>query len=311
VDEKGKTDEQLIVLVQEMLGYYLLNNLKAQAVFFLVGRGANGKSVLINVVEKMIGAEYVSAMSIQSLTMNNFATSGLIGKKVNLCNEEESKYLRSDRFKALISGDLIMGERKHENHFYFHPKTKYLFATNAMPTFDGINHGIRRRMQIIQFNRVFEPHEQDRDLSDKLQTEIGGIVGWALKGAQRLVSNGYRFSQSDNVDEAILSFENQTSSALAYFRENYEVSEDPNDFMSADEMYELYRQWCEKYGKKPMSEPVFGRDIGDNIFKGARSIIKWYGGQTRRGRPVRVKSQAMDESATDLITRITEEFSHG
>jgi len=284
VDDNKIPDTGLITLIQEMMGFYMLNDLKAHAVFFLVGRGANGKSVLMNVVKNMIGKDYISALSLQALTTNNFAISGLIGKKVNLCNEEESKYLRSDRFKALISGDPTTAERKHEAAFTFSPTTKYLFATNAMPSFDGINYGIRRRMKIIPFKRIFKNEEQDKNLSDKLLTELPGIVQFALDGAKRLIENGYNFTATPSVEEALIEFENITSSALMFFRETYMINESKEQFVSSSDMYQEYTDWCTKNGKHPMSSHNFHRDLTDNIFDGTHAQTKSVNGHNTRGR---------------------------
>jgi len=265
VKPDGKTDDELINLVQEMFGFYLLNNLKAHKVFFLVGQGANGKSVMLNVLESLIGESSLSAMSIQTLTTNQFATSNLIGRKVNICNEEESKYLRSDKFKALISGDLIDAERKHEQRFAFRPTTKYLFASNMFPTFDGINYGIKRRLTIIPFNRIFKNKEQDKELADKLRQELPGIISWAIAGAQQLVKNSYEFTETEATNQTGMELESSISSAIMFFREHYEVDPKKENFVSHDEIYGKYTGWCTKNGKKQMSLHVFLKDIRNNL----------------------------------------------
>jgi len=264
-DDLTTPDEDLIHVIQEMFGYYLINNLKAQVVFFLVGPGANGKSVMLNVLEKMIGQAFVSAMSIETLTTDKFATAGLIGKKVNICNEEESRYLRSDRFKALISGDLIQAERKFEGTFAFHPKTKYIFASNALPTFDGVNYGLKRRIKIVPFKRVFKSHEQNRQLTEELLSELPGIVNWALGGSRRLVNNEYEFTESEAVKEAVWEFESATSSSLMFFREKYSPDREFTNFVSNHQLYQEYQQWCVDVGKKPLNAINFHRDIKMNI----------------------------------------------
>ena len=280
IQDNGRTDDDLIDLVQEMFGYYLLNNLKAQTVFFLVGKGANGKSVMVSIIEKMIGTKFVSAMSIQALTLNQFATSALIGKKINICNEEESKFLRSDKFKALVSGDLIQAERKHEQQFAFRPITKYLFASNQLPTFEGINYGIRRRMIILPFKKVFSGAEQNRNLSEELLKELPGIVNWAIIGAKRLVKNNYQFSETKASYESREDFENITSSALYFFRHNFVADKD--GIIPNEDLYKEYREWCEENGKRPMSSISFHRDITVNLDILSETV--WVAGKAVRGK---------------------------
>ena len=296
IKDSGRTDPELIKVVQEMFGFYLLNNLKAQTVFFLVGKGANGKSVMVRIIEKMIGTEFVSAMSIQNLTMNQFATSGLIGKKVNICNEEESKFLRSDKFKALISGDLIQAERKHERQFAFRPVTKYLFASNRLPSFEGVNFGIRRRMKIIPFKKVFEVEEQNKNLAEELLEELPGIIKWAIEGAKRLVEYNYQFADSAAVKKTLRDFENVTSSALMFFRRNYKP--DPDGFMGNMELYREYDTWCLENGKRPMSSISFHRDLSENIK--IESEVVWQHGKSTRGKKISMIRELVPEEVQKI-----------
>jgi P4 family phage/plasmid primase-like protien len=305
VNNQKFTDPELVRLIQEMFGYYLLNAIKPQVVFFLVGQGANGKSVMLQVLERMIGSKFVSAMSIQSLTMNQFATSGLIGKKVNICNEEESKYLRSDKFKALISGDMVQAERKFEGQFFFRPTTKYVFATNQMPTFDGINYGIKRRMMVIPFKRIFKPDEQNHQLVDELIAELPGIIGWAITGANRLVKQGYKFSTAQAVKESIEDFENLTSSALLFVREGYR--HDSDGFIDYEDLYKTYQDWCIKVGKKPLSMTLFNRDLRDNL--GVEVKVKWSTekNKTVRGHNLSLKQEVGPDLTMEAVAAVFDE----
>jgi putative DNA primase/helicase len=262
-DRFDKPDTDLIKLVQQMFGFFLIEDIRAGSAFFLIGDGANGKSVMAQVVQEMVGQEYCSAMSIQTLTTDKFAVQHLIGKKLNVSNEEESKYIRSDKFKALITGELVSAERKFGDSFEFIPRTKYLFATNQLPTFDGINYGIRRRIKIVPFHRIFKPEERDHNLLRKILKELPGIINWAIQGAKEIVDNNFSFSETKSSREAMQEFENEVSSSVRFVRENYEI--DNNSYISNDDLYDAYKNWCEKVGKKPINLYSFHRDISNTI----------------------------------------------
>jgi len=252
-------DEELITVMQEALAYFLMGNLKMHDVFFFVGRGANGKSVLINVLSEFIGTDFTSAMTIQALTMDKFAAAQLLGKKINICNEEESKFLKSDKFKALVSHDEVQVERKYMPSFRFRPTAKYLFATNNMPKFDVINEGIRRRVKIIPFHRTFSAVEQDRYLTDKLLTEMPGIVGKAMRAAKRLIENGLNFTSCKQMKEAGDEFEMTISGVVDFYNDQLEYDEEV--FLPMAELYGLYHRWCKSKGKKPLSERNVGKEL--------------------------------------------------
>ncbi len=260
VDQLYEPDKELQQVIQEMFGYYLIPNLKAQAVFFLVGDGANGKSKMLEVLMEIIGRQFISALNIEALTTNRFAAAALVGKRLNVCTEEESKYLRGDKFKALVTGDPIQVDRKYQDSFVFTPTAKYLFLTNEMPSFDTINHGLRRRMKIVPFHRTITDAERDPDIVEKLKAELPGIVGWALAGAQKLVQKNYQFTEAAAMKATLQDFEDNTSSALMFFRESYEPF--PDGFISNTDLYQHYTFWCEENGRKKMNSNNFGKDLG-------------------------------------------------
>jgi len=280
----GGTDQELIDFVQEMFGYFLLPSLKGSSAFFLVGDGSNGKSVMVKVLEEMFGRDYCSHMSIQSLTTDKFKSSGLVGKKINISNEEESKFMRADTFKALITGDTITGERKFGDSFSFTPNTKFVFATNEMPTFDTMNYGLRRRMKFIPFFRRFLDNEQDKNLIDKLVKEIPGIIGWAIEGAKRFVYNDRVFKQAAASIQYLEKFVEEISSALSFFNNFYIID---NSLKTANnDVYNHYKKWCEDNGRKPMNSHNFWRDInkefGDTIMD-----LRW----NEMGNPERIRGK--------------------
>ena len=270
-------DTELQQLVQEMFGLMLMNTMKSAVAFFLVGGGANGKSTLTNILEHIIGEEYITSFSIESLTTNRFSSSRLVGKYVNICNEEESKYVRTDKFKNLITGETLSAERKFGDSFDFKPRVKFIFNTNNPPTFDDLNFGLRRRLIVIPFNRVFADVEQDKDLDKKLLSELPGIVNWAIEGAKRLVSRNYVFNRPEAVIRSIKALEEETSSAIAFFREFYMVIDDEiSSFIdsrgvSNKEIYDDYIEWCADVNKKAMSMRKFFKDIA-NVEKDVEDV---------------------------------------
>jgi putative DNA primase/helicase len=46
--------------LQEVCGYLFIKGLKLEKIFFLYGTGANGKSVLFEVINGLIGTENIS-----------------------------------------------------------------------------------------------------------------------------------------------------------------------------------------------------------------------------------------------------------
>mgnify|MGYP001590536814 CR=1 FL=1 len=274
-EDTTEHDPSLAYFLQEMMGYFLSTSMKAAACLFLVGAGQNGKSTLTDLIESIFPDGYRIAMSIEALTADKYGSAALVGKKINICNEEESRYIRSDKFKAMISGDSITGERKYESSFTFKPRTKFVFCSNNMPTFEGVSHGLIRRIKIIPLYRKFSDHSTDRDpdMGAKMALEIPGIVGWALEGLHRLHQRRYAFpAESDQMARVGRDFTDSMSSALTFFRETYECSEDENDQILYKELYDKYKAWCVENGRKALSSNKFHYDISTNV-EGIRNTV--------------------------------------
>jgi len=253
------TDPELIAFMQEIFGYVLMTKLHAAAAFFFVGEGANGKSKMSDLIRAMVGDRYVSAMTLENLTMSNFAASALVGKYLNMSNEEESKYMKSDKFKALVTGDYMTVERKFGDPFEFAPQVKLIFSTNEMPTFDGVNHGVRRRIKIVPFHHTVTSEERDPEIVSKMLPEMAGIIRWAIEGAKRLRDNGFEFTEPASAKLAKEDFEEESSSVVGFFKETYDI--EAQGFQPATEMYKGYQVWCPANGKKPVAKIRFFKDL--------------------------------------------------
>ena len=264
-DGKYYPDEELQNLVQEMLGYFLLGGLEGYRAWFLIGEGGNGKGVLSRVIEKIIGQEYVQSMTIQALTTNNYNAAELIGKKINISNEDESKYIESQTFKAMVAGDRIHTMVKFKDGFNFCPRTKFLFCSNRKPTFKDLDYGVERRLMFIPFYRIFMDGDEDKDnkIEEKLEKEIPQIIGWALEGAKRLVENKFKYTKSLASAEMFKAFQEEILSGYEFFNENY--INDDSSVVSKKELYSEYREYCYNTGKKPFSYNNFRNQIKTHV----------------------------------------------
>jgi P4 family phage/plasmid primase-like protien len=295
--EDGVTpDEGLIDFVQDLFGYCLLGSIKAHATFFFLGSGRNGKSVLLNVLRELIGSSYISNMTIQTLTTSTYASANLVGKKVNIASEEESKHIRSDVFKGMIAGDPMTVEQKYKAPIEIIPAVKFLFATNQMPVFDSTDPAIRERVFVIPFNRYFTDDERDPELTETLKSEIGGIFGWALEGAKRIIKNKYKFRIPESIKVAKQKFSEEQSSVLTFLTENYVITGIEEDYVIKAEMFARYKDWCFENKRQSKANMNFYKDI-NNIH---RDKVKTEAKRSIDGREIRVVKgikKTEDESA--------------
>lgn len=256
-------DFELINLIQEMMGFFMMDTFYATGAFFFYGTGSNGKSVMMDLLENIFGDNYVSTMALSDFN-NHFAIGDLINKRINISREEDEKFVSAKMFKTLVTGEPVRGEHKFGNGYTMRPTCKFLFGTNKLPTFDGFDHGLKRRLFLIPFYNQFKPHEQDKHLVEKLECEIPGIIGWALEGAKRLKENNYVFSSAKASADIFAEFEEEMSSAIMFFNENYVID---NEWRTPKaDIYQQYTYWCKDNGKKGVSSSrKFHKELMENI----------------------------------------------
>lgn len=84
VGNADAADKALVIM--EMIGYSLLTTCRYERFILLIGGGANGKTVLLKVVEALVGVDMVCAVQPSQLD-NKFQRAHLAGKLVNIVTE--------------------------------------------------------------------------------------------------------------------------------------------------------------------------------------------------------------------------------
>lgn len=302
VDKHLAPETDLIGLVQEMFGYCLMPDTTAEASFFLVGEGANGKSKLIDVLRSIIGEQQCGSSSIETLSNDQFELSSLIGKRLNVCTEESSEFVKQDKFKILVSGEPISIRGMYKTAFSERLPIKFIFATNEMPSFTGYNTAFMRRIKIIPFHRIIKAHERDINIANKVLKERNQIFLWALAGMKRLIAQGMQFTETP---ESIAKSKELTlamSSAIEYIDESYD--EEEGAFMPNSVIYYDYKEvWCRAVGKKPVSRDRFFKEI-TRYHKFESKLGRNSEGKVERGRQLVLKDMEAGLKPEDILGNI-------
>lgn len=277
-DDPYNTDPDLKEKYLQIMGYYLSPKQRPHAFIFFIGsQGRNGKGTAANLLKEIIGHEYCSALTLDKLSNSPHAASALVGKRLNICGEDESMYIKNDILKTLASDDAISVNPKFRDEFTYTPIAKYLLMSNANPKFSTIDNAMKRRIHIIPHNREFLEHELDWDLPDKLKAELPGIIWKFAQAYQRLVENNYVFHKSDQSNKALRDLEREVSATLDWFEENFEATdvELDDNFYASDDLYAWFKQWCDSTGRRQVARNRWAREINDNIvgIKGGRKRI--------------------------------------
>lgn len=253
-----KGDEDCLSVVQEMMGYVLYPECTYEKSFILYGNGANGKSVLLNTIQEMIGDYNTSYISMKDLEQS-FLRSNLLGKSLNISSELEKSVGKTENFKKLVSGESVEAQFKYKDSFHFKNKAKLLFAMNQLSFISDLSDGLFRRLAIIPFNNQFKKEDRDPFLIDKLKNEIDGIAFWAVKGLNRLIDNN-DFSTVSSIEDMTNELKESNNPILRFKDDCIEIA-DNNYYIEKLEVYRMYATWCRDNGNKPMNSNNFYKQI--------------------------------------------------
>lgn len=180
-------DRDLIDYVQRVVGYSLTGSIEDHALFFLYGSGGNGKSVLLDALQEIMG-DYASVASMEAFVASRNERHStdlamLRGARVVIAQETEGgQYWAEARVKRLTGGGKISARFMKQDNFTFKPTFKLVIAGNHRPSLRNVDEAIRRRLHLIPFTVTISAEERDPKLSEKLQAEWPGILAWAIEG---------------------------------------------------------------------------------------------------------------------------------
>lgn len=234
-------------MLQELLGYCLTSNTQIEKAFLLYGVGRNGKSVFAKVIRMLLGDESVSSVPFSDFS-TSFGLESLIDKAVNISAENEVKTLNTEKFKAVISGDKMSINRKNKQHLQVALSCKLIMLTN------NTSLGFFRKVMIIPFNNIIPEDKVDINLFNKLQLEKSGILNWALEGLKRLVTNEYKFSKCQAIDDVTARYQRSQNDIEMFINECVKYS--TNDTLKS-KVYTIYNNWCELYNINPKGRLTF------------------------------------------------------
>lgn len=200
--EEVLPDEGKRMALQEFFGLCLADRgaISVEKFALFIGEGANGKSVVCNVMMRVFGLSHVAFLDPSQLTDSKMLPD-LNGKWLNISNDTRQDAAFDSALKALSSGQIVMARRNyHEPEQVVAPPL--VFAMNALPRFADKSRGFKRRVLPIVFDVTIPEARQDRTLAQRIcETDLCGIFLWCLDGRDRLLGNGGSFTASKTMED--------------------------------------------------------------------------------------------------------------
>lgn len=252
---------KMVAFLQRLVGYMLTGSTKEQVFVCFHGEtGANGKSVLLNTLNKLFGS-YALTLPFASFTSDAERGSSaspdlaiMPGRRLVSTSEAtvRAKFNES-RIKQLSGGDRVSARQLHCPLFEFTPVAKLLFVFNEAPRVAEGGPSFWRRALLVPFRRRFAVQEQDKNLESKLLNELPGILNWAIAGCIDWQVNG--LNPPNDVTDAVDQWQEESDAIAEFLGTGCEPA--PEQWLHTGELYRAFRIWAE--GEQLEKRDVVGR----------------------------------------------------
>ncbi|WP_107495560.1 DNA primase family protein [Thalassobius sp. I31.1] len=266
--KRVQPDDEMRAFLQRWWGLSM-TAMPVQKFVFQYGKGANGKSVLSDLMNRLLG-DYATTVKIKSLTGRNNKSGAdatpdlmpLVGARTALASEpEEGDRLQEGMIKEMTGGEPILVRQLHSDFIEVRPYFKLTISGNHKPDIRGTDDGIWRRVLLVPFDVQIPEAERDEKLIEKLWEERAGILNWLIEGLMAFLEGGLQ--EPAQVLEATNEYRADSDPIGSFLGECCVVSGDPDDFLTARDLIDGFNLWMDQKG-----EGMWGQRTVSNKFKG-------------------------------------------
>ena len=231
-------------LLYDFLGYSLFGNGQAEQVLLFTGKGANGKSSLINTIMDMFPKNIIESVAPKQFG-DRFTGANLVGKILNIVPDIDYSDLGNEAsFKKIVSNETVTIEEKYKKPWSASLFCSHIFAANGDLQFKNNDNALDRRFLTVLLEQVFYAEDRDHTLKDKLKSEevYQTIFNQAVEGWKRYQDNNHKFVVPDSSVEA----QKERVKELDHTRSFFDTCLVPEEGASCSlkDVQQAYEDWC-------------------------------------------------------------------
>lgn len=267
--ERVLPDREVRTFVQRFFGYALTGYTGEQRLVLFWGRGANGKSTLLNILRGVTG-DYAITLPFASLAHDPFKRGGeatpdlvrLPGARLVTASEPEvGTTLSEGLIKEQTGGEPVTVRPLYGTPFEFLPTHKLVLSFNNKPKVKATDRGTWRRLAMVPFSVTIPEAERDDRFAERvLREEAAGILNWLIDGFYLWRERG--LDVPDAVRGATEDYRGESDPLADFIAAcTREPMAGEGRAVRASALYKAYERWCKENAVEPISQTRFGRTL--------------------------------------------------
>ena len=235
-------------VAQEYTGYLVYRDRPYRKSYFAIGDTGTGKTVHQSLTTEFLGGDNVSNQTLQAINHTRFATSSLVGKLGNFCDDmPSSKLYNTGNFKIATGRGRLTVERKGKPAFECKPYAKFWLNCNKLPPLakDEDVDSYYERLLLQTYENVVEI--ENPNLINELTTpeELSGFLNYALDGLDRLFKQNH-FSEYMNRGEVRDTYTKKTDPAKYFIEHCTTLTDEYEEYIFHDDLFRTFINFCQK-----------------------------------------------------------------
>lgn len=283
-------DPELTTYIQRLLGISLVGQVLEQLLPFAHGPGANGKTTLAGVIQRIVGigdqgysisapAELLLATHQQG---HPTEIARLAGARLVITSElEDGQNFAEAKIKMLTGRDTITGRFMRQDWFSFTPTHTLWLLANHRPSVRAGGPAFWRRLRLLPFEHTVPPEKRIPDLEDRLVDDEGpAILGWVLRGAADYFAHG--LAEPASVRAATDAYATDQDTVGRFVAEMCTTG-DPNAQhlqVKVATLRQAYESWCRVEGEQPVTAKALTTTLHSafGVQAGRTNAARYYSG---------------------------------
>lgn len=267
--------------MQDALGEGLgasLTTHRWQKSLWLLGPGGNGKSTILSIVESLHSKPV--SFDLEDLD-SQFGTESIMDASLVVVPEAPARHRRinESRLKAWISRDRVSVNRKNRPYISVMPRAFWVISMNRVLGFSDQSTGMTRRIYAIPFTQTFHGQGQVLDLDQQItssEIEMAQVLDWLLTSASRLVKRGRFLEVNEMPSAAGETFDEirRSNDSAFDFLQRHEVEADGKTWVDKQEVYDAYRDMCDRIGVGKVHEAEFWRRVREELRRNGAELYE-------------------------------------